>query len=167
MALSDQALDRLADIVELQPTKNAELQDRWGLESGSEVHQYLEEELGEYYFRDDDSLIRATEEAAEHVSVKPGVETRSDETLLIRVPRLERTVLEHLPGPDERGISVVATLRALEAAGIEDIDVEDVREALQTLRRKGAVEVVYRLVPTYRLETPREQLVVEAPGASA
>jgi len=74
MVLSEQAKKRLADVVQLQPTKNKELQERWGIDSGSEIHQYLESELGEYYYRDDNSLIRATEEAAELVDVAPGVE---------------------------------------------------------------------------------------------
>jgi len=65
MALSDEARERLADIVELQPTKNSELQDRWGMDSGSDVHQYLENELKEYYYRNEDSLICATPEAVE------------------------------------------------------------------------------------------------------
>ncbi|MFW5905887.1 MAG: DUF5797 family protein, partial [archaeon] len=34
MTLSEAALKRLADVVALQPTKNAELQDRWEMESG-------------------------------------------------------------------------------------------------------------------------------------
>jgi hypothetical protein len=46
MTLTEEARSRLADIVELQPTKNKVLQDRWELSSGSEVHQYLETELG-------------------------------------------------------------------------------------------------------------------------
>jgi hypothetical protein len=62
MGLSEDALDRLADVVELQPTKNAELQQRWGMESGGEVHRFLEDELREYYYRDEDSRIRATAE---------------------------------------------------------------------------------------------------------
>jgi hypothetical protein len=60
MTLSEEARDRLADVVELQPTKNSELQDRWELDSGSDVHQYLESELSDYYYRDDNSLIRAS-----------------------------------------------------------------------------------------------------------
>jgi DNA-binding FadR family transcriptional regulator len=36
-----------------------------------------------------------------------------------------------------------------------------VREALQSLRRKGVVEVVYRTVPTFRLAATREDVDVE------
>jgi len=147
-ALSEAALDRLADVVRLQPTKNKELQDAWGLESGSEVHQYLESELGDYYYRDDDSLIRATPEAADLVDVDPGIEGGDGDGVptTIRVPALEARVFR-----------VVADNDAFDA----DPSVDDVREALQSLKRKGVVEVVYRTVPTFRLAAPREEIDVE------
>lgn len=168
MALTEDARERLADIVELQPTKNAELQDRWGMESGSEVHHYLEDTLGEYYYRDDNSLIRATDDALDLVDVKPGVEENGDDGgLLVRVPELERRVLDVLPGPEERSISVVATLeRVREIEGV-DPDVDAVRSALQTLRRKGVVSVEHRIVPTYRLASDRSAIVAEAPVSEA
>lgn len=56
-------LDRLCDVVELAPTKNGELMDRWNMESGSDVHRYLERNLGDYYYRGDDKLIRPTDAA--------------------------------------------------------------------------------------------------------
>ena len=185
MGLSEQDRKRLADIVALQPTKNAELQDRWGLDSGSEVHQYHEEALGDHYYRADNSLIRATAEAAELVDVKPGVEDAGDAdgdgdgTLVIRVPALERALLDVLPEPDERSISVVATLQRIRTdgsiaaeAGLKgegadvDVDVDAVRSALQNLRRKGAVEVTHRLVPTYRCARPRSAICAEPHTAS-
>ncbi|MDL0130960.1 DUF5797 family protein [Halobacterium salinarum] len=55
--------ERIEDIVHLQPTKNATLQSKWMLSSGREVHEYLQSELTEYYFRDGDSLIWASDEA--------------------------------------------------------------------------------------------------------
>ena len=58
--LSEANRNHIADLVRLQPTKNSELQDEWGLPSGSKVHQYLQSELSDYYFRDEDSLIRAS-----------------------------------------------------------------------------------------------------------
>lgn len=157
--MSDEDRERLADVVRLQPTKNAELQERWGMDSGSAVHQYLESTLGEYYYRDDDSLIRATEEAHDLVDVEPGVEGDRDGALVIRVPELDRRILEVLPEPGGRSMSVVATLHALERT---EADVDDVRNALQRLRRKGAVEVEYRMVPTYVLARPRGEITVEA-----
>ncbi|MFC6716983.1 DUF5797 family protein [Natrialbaceae archaeon GCM10025810] len=163
MTLSEEARERLADVVELQPTKNAELQDRWEMESGSEVHQYLENELGDYYYRDDNSLIRATPEAAELVDVEPGVEDDPDADggpSRIRVPRLHARIVEVLAAPDEESESVVSVLHKLREEFDVDADAEDVRSGLQSLRRKGVVEVEYRTVPTFRLAVDREDLEV-------
>ena len=166
MTLSDEATERLADVVELQPTKNAELQERWEMESGSEVHQYLENELGDYYFRDDNSLIRATAEAADLVDVEPGIESDPDEEgapSRIRVPELQARIVEVLAGPDEESESVVSVLHSLREAYDygDDLAAEDVRSGLQRLRRKGVVEVEYRTVPTFRLAVEREDLEVD------
>jgi len=163
-ALSAEAKERLADVVRLQPTKNKELQERWGMESGSEVHQYLENELKDYYYRDDNSLIRATSEAAELVDVEPGVESDDDAggvPSVIRVPELESQVFAVVAGPDERSESVVSVLNGVRDAFDADPAVEDVREALQSLRRKGVVEVIYRTVPTFRLAVERDAVDVE------
>lgn len=165
MTLSEEARDRLADVVELQPTKNAELQDRWDLESGSAVHRYLEEELGEFYYRDDNSLIRATDEAAELVDVEPGIEGGEDGPDRVRVPELEAAILEALAGPDERAQSVVSVLHALrETDDDAGASPDDVRRALRSLRRKGVVEVEQRTVPTYRLAVDPGALSVEVTG---
>src|SRR6056297_1660700 len=107
MTLSDEARERLADLVALQPTKNAELQERWGLDSGSDVHQYLENHLKDYYYRDDNSLIRATDEAADLTGVEPGVEGgegdgEGEVPDIVRVPTLQAQVLAVLAGPEER-----------------------------------------------------------------
>ena len=163
-ALSEQAKERLADVVRLQPTKNKELQERWGMDSGSEVHRYLEGELKEYYYRDDDSLIRATAEAAELVDVEPGIEGDDAEggvPSVIRVPTLEARVFEVVAGPEDRSESVVSVLNKIREEFDVDPPVEDVRRALQSLRRKGVVEVIYRTVPTFRLTAPREEIDVE------
>jgi hypothetical protein len=160
MTLSEEATQRLAAIVELQPTKNRELMERWGMESGSEVHQYLEGELSEYYYRDENSLIRATEEAAELVDVEPGL-SEDESGTTIRVSELESRAFAVLPGPEERSQSVVSTLQDLRAEFDADPSADDVREALQALKRKGVVEVVYRTVPTYRLSRPRDEVTVE------
>jgi len=168
--LSEEAADRLADVVRLQPTKNKELQDQWGLGSGSEVHQYLESELGDYYYRDDDSLIRATPEAADLVDVDPGVEGGGAEggvPTVIRIPELEAQVFRVVAGPDERSESVVSVLHKIRDAFDADPPVDDVREALQSLRRKGVVEVVYRTVPTFRLAAARDDVDVEVPDSEA
>lgn len=158
MTLSDEARDRLADIVECQPTKNAELQERWGLESGSDVHQYLESELGDYYYRNEDSLICATPEAEALVS---GEELSENGPRTVRGSRLDATVLDQLPGPSDEPQSVVATLHAVRENGFEDVAVDEVRSSLHTLTDKGLVERVRKTVPTFRLALEREQIEIE------
>jgi hypothetical protein len=153
MTLSEEARSRLEDLVALQPTKNSELQDRWGMDSGSEVHGYLESELKEYYYRDEDSLIRATPEAADLV----GIDT-DDEVL--RVPELQARIVDVLAGPDEEPQSVVAVFHALREAGIET-DTGAVRSALRSLEDRGVVEVVRKTVPTFRLALAREEIEIE------
>lgn len=74
--LSSEAQARLADLINLQPTKNNELQERWNLDSGSEVHQYLESELKSYYYRDENSLIRATDGAEQLLNDEPDSSTK-------------------------------------------------------------------------------------------
>ncbi|ADB60272.1 hypothetical protein Htur_1384 [Haloterrigena turkmenica DSM 5511] len=165
MTLSEEATERLADVVELQPTKNSELQERWDMESGSEVHQYLENELGDYYFRDDNSLIRATAEANDLVDVEPGIESDPDDEGVpsrIRVPELQTQIVAVLAGPEEESESVVSVLHKLREEFDVDPEAEDVRSGLQSLRRKGVVEVEYRTVPTFRLTVDREELEVES-----
>jgi uncharacterized protein (DUF1697 family) len=131
------------------------------MDSGSDVHQYLENELKEYYYRDDDSLIRATADATELVDVEPGVESDEDgTTTAVRVPRLQAQVLEVVPARNEDGKSVVATLHALRDAYDVDPSTDDVSDALQALKRKGVVEVVYTTVPTFRLAVDRDELDV-------
>ncbi|WP_435125134.1 DUF5797 family protein [Halobaculum sp. D14] len=164
MSLTDEELERLADVVRLQPTKNSELQERWGLESGSDVHQYLENHLSDFYYRDDNSLIRATGEAAELTGVEPGVEDVGEEGGVpdrIRVPELQKQVFDVVAGPDERSESVVSVLHKLRDVYDVDPDVDDVRSALQSLRRKGVVDVEYRTVPTFRLAVARDEVAVE------
>lgn len=156
MTLSEQARERLGDLVELEPTKNAELQDRWGIESGSEVHSYLESELKDYYYRNEDSLICATPEAE---AIAAGEEPDSSERV-VDVTDFEAETLDTLPGPDDDPQSVVATLHALREAGL-DPEVDEVRSGLHGLVDKGAVERVRTTVPTFRLALQRENLVVD------
>ncbi|WP_299263122.1 DUF5797 family protein [Halorientalis sp.] len=155
MTLSEEARERLADVVALQPTKNAELQDQWDLESGSEVHQYLESELKEYYYRDENSLICATEDAAALV----GADDPEGERIL-QVPSLQAAVTDVLAGPGDRSQSVVSVLHDLRDTG-HDPDVDDVRSALRSLSDKGVAERIQRTVPTFRLAMAREEFTVE------
>lgn len=156
--LSEEALERLADIVELQPTKNKALQDRWGMEGGSDVHQYLESELREYYYRDENSLIRATAKGAALV----GGETGEAAEMAVHFSDLEREVFEVLAGPDEESESVVSVLHKVrDQFDRPELEAGEVRRALQTMKRKGIVEVEYRTVPTFKLAVPRDEVVIE------
>jgi hypothetical protein len=155
MTLSEKPRERLADIVELQPTKNGELQDEWGMDSGSEVHSYLESELKEYYFRNEDSLICATPEA--QALVGDGEDT-GERT--VSGTELQGQVIEVLPGPDGEPQSVVATLHDLQEGGI-DRDVDEVRSALHSLSDKGIVARVQKTVPTFRLAVERDRIDIE------
>jgi hypothetical protein len=165
MTLSEEAESRLADVVELQPTKNSELQERWDMDSGSEVHGYLESELKEYYYRDDNSLIRATEDAAELVDVEPGIDPgengQDGVPSTIRVPELQSQIVAVLAEPEERAQSVVSVLHDLREEFDVDPDPDDVRAGLQRLRQKNVVEAVYRSVPTFKLAVERDELTVE------
>ena len=153
MTLSEEAHQRLTDIVELQPTKNAALADRWGMESGSEVHQYLESELGEYYYRNENSLICATPAGETLVGGDTG------ETAL-SVSELEKQVLDVLPDVDDDPQSVVATLQGVRALG-SDPTVDEVRSTIHTLVDRGLVSRVRRTVPTFRLAVERDSLTLE------
>ncbi len=165
MSLSSEARERLADVVELQPTKNGELMERWGMDSGSEVHGYLESELGEYYYRDENSLIRATDEAAELVDVEPGVSGGGDGTPdAVTVSELAARAFEVLAGPGERSESVVSVLHSLRDAYGVDPSTDEVRDALNALKRKGVVETVQRTVPTYRRTVERDAVEVTVSG---
>ncbi|MFC6862389.1 DUF5797 family protein [Halomicroarcula sp. GCM10025817] len=159
MTLSEEASERLADIVALQPTKNRELQERWGMDSGSEVHQYLEAELKEYYYRNEDSLICATPEATTLVEGED-----PDRVQTVTVTPLQQVVLDVIAGPDEESQSVVSVLHAVRDAG-EDPEVDAVRSALRSLVDKGLVETVQKTVPTFRLAVERDALDVQTTEA--
>lgn len=156
--LSAEARERLADIVELQPTKNKALQDRWGMESGSDVHQYLESELRDYYYRDENSLIRATAEGAALVG---GGGSDAGE-MAVHLSDVERQIFDCIAGPDEASESVVSVLHKVrDRFDRPDLEAGEVRRALQTMKRKGIVAVEYRTVPTFRLAVPRDEVVLE------
>jgi hypothetical protein len=76
------------------------------------------------------------------------------------VPQLQAQVFEVLAGPEERSQSVVSTLHDLREAFDVDPSTDEVREALNALRRKDVVEVEYRAVPTYRLRVDRDSVSV-------
>jgi len=153
--LGEEARERLADVVELQPTKNADLQERWGLDGGSEVHGYLESELKEYYYRNEDSLICATPEAVELVGGDAS-------GLTVTVTPFQAAILGVLVDPEERAESVVSVLHKLREEGCDPDDGADaVRSALRRLTDRGLVDVVERTVPTFRLALARTDLDVD------
>jgi len=154
MSLSEEARDRLADIIRLQPTKNGELKAEWGMDSGSDVHQFLESELGDYYYRNDDSLICATPEAESMVNG----EVTDERT--VAGTTLQARIIDLLPGPEGEPQSVVAALHDIRETG-DDPGVDDVRSALHTLADKGVVERVSKTVPTFRLAVDREKITIE------
>lgn len=158
MSLSQEARERLEDIVSLQPTKNAELQERWDMDSGSEVHQYLESELQDYYYRNESSLICATPEAESLV----GDGESESGTRVVSGTELQAAILEVLPGPEEEPQSVVATLHDVREATDLDPGVDAVRSALHTLTDKGLVSRVRKSVPTFRLAVEREHVEIES-----
>lgn len=162
MTLSEEARARLADVVALQPTKNAELAERWDIESGKEVHRYLETELSEYYYRDENSLIRATPEAQDLVDVEPGVEENGPNgEHIVRIPSIQAKVVDVLPDPEGDPASIVALLHALREEHGIDPSTDEVRGAVKALKQKGVIAVEYRTVPTYRLAMDRDRLTVE------
>jgi hypothetical protein len=65
--LPTKALKRLSDIVTMQPTNNGELESRWEMDSGKEVHRYISTTLDEYVYRDPSVRLRATSEAEQLV----------------------------------------------------------------------------------------------------
>jgi hypothetical protein len=152
MPLSETARSRLADIAEREPTKNADLQAAWDMDTGSEVHRYLESELGPYYYRDDDSLIRLSPEGRAALEGDGGP--------AVAFSGIEREVFEALPGPGERSASVLAVLERVRETSDLDPDADAVRSALRTLVKKEVCETVERTVPTYRLSVPRSDVEV-------
>ena len=128
------------------------------MDSGSEVHQYLESELKEYYYRNEDSLICATPEAAE-LTREAGLIEATDEETSVQVPPIQARILDVIAEPAEDSPSVVAVLHALEDAG-HDFEIDDVRSALHSLVDKGIVERIRKTVPTFRLAVEREELSV-------
>lgn len=60
MDLDGEAIERLKDIVELQPTSNSELANKWGYEDSSEAFSYLNSNLDELYYRNEQNKICVT-----------------------------------------------------------------------------------------------------------
>jgi hypothetical protein len=86
--------ERVVDIVELQPTSNSVLAERWGLSGGSEVHRTITGDLDRYAARNTDSYIVATESARRYVQTlsDKGKVTLSKEPP--QIPNRAKTVLK-------------------------------------------------------------------------
>ncbi len=154
MPLSETARSRLADILEREPTKNGDLQRAWEMESGSEVHQYLESELKPYYYRDEDSLIRVSPEGKAVLSGDEG------DGPVVSFSGIEAAVFDAVPGPAEESASVVAVLHRVRERTDADPAVNEVRAALRSFVEKDVCESIERTVPTYRLAVPRSDVQV-------
>mgnify|MGYP000005857963 FL=1 len=59
--------ERVVDVVELQPTSNAVLSERWGLPDGGAVQQTISGELDRFATRNTDNYICATESARRYI----------------------------------------------------------------------------------------------------
>jgi hypothetical protein len=57
------AADLLADVRECEPATNSDLQERWGLHTGSAVADVLQNDLSEYVYRDENKRIRVRDDA--------------------------------------------------------------------------------------------------------
>jgi len=58
---------RVLDVVELQPTKNSELAERWGFDDSSHVYSYLQDELDRYTTRNNNKFLCTTDTARRRV----------------------------------------------------------------------------------------------------
>lgn len=63
----DQFDKKIVDIVELQPTSNSKLSDRWDLPDGSAVQRKISGDLDQYATRNSDNYICATESACRYI----------------------------------------------------------------------------------------------------
>lgn len=96
--LTDQDKKRILDILRMQPTKNAELQEEWGMESGEEVYNYMSSNIDDYYHRDENHKIRATERVRE---ILDDIETDDEQYSVSEPSELEdKTALDVSIGLD-------------------------------------------------------------------
>ena len=63
----DQFDNEVIDVIELQPTSNSELSERWNLPDGSAVQQKISGELDQYATRNTDNYICATESCRRYI----------------------------------------------------------------------------------------------------
>lgn len=63
--LTAEEKSRLKDIIELAPSSDSELQEKWGLEETGDVYHYLEDHLSSQYYRDSEHQIHPSSKAEE------------------------------------------------------------------------------------------------------
>lgn len=86
--------EQIVDIVELQPTSNSELSERWNLTDGSAVQRKISGELDPYATRNTDNYICATESSRRYISRLENEGTVSLSKEPPEVPNLARTVFK-------------------------------------------------------------------------
>lgn len=126
MSLSETARQRLKDVRELQPTTNGELQERWGMDSGREVAEYLRTELSTHTYRDDDSRIRAVAENGDADALSDGDgadESDTEETTETPNSRAERHT--SLSDADTDLVEMARATDHAQSAGEGDVEPAD------------------------------------------
>jgi hypothetical protein len=88
----DQFDERVVDVVELQPTSNSVLSERWGLPDGSAVQRTISGELDRYVTRNTDNFICSTESARRYVNRLENEEVVSLSKAPPEVPNQARTI---------------------------------------------------------------------------
>lgn len=85
---------RVVDLVELQPTKNDELVNRWGFADGSALYHYLNGAFDRFAFRNSDQYICTTESARRQVCALIDRDTLTATKMPPVVPPQRKTPIE-------------------------------------------------------------------------
>jgi hypothetical protein len=97
---------RVLDVVELQPTKNSELAERWGFDDSSRVYSYLQNELNRYTTRNNDNFLCATDTARRRVI---NLINRDDIKVTKKPPVVPTPAKTPIEKPDSRNPSKKST----------------------------------------------------------
>lgn len=90
----DQLDKRVVDVVELQPTSNAVLSERWGLPDGGAVQRTISGELDQFATRNTDNYICATESARRYIERLENEGAVSQSKAPPEIPNQARTVFK-------------------------------------------------------------------------
>lgn len=126
--ISQAKREHVADLVRLQPVEASDLDLRWSLPSGANVHGYLKSELADYHFRDGDDMIWASDAAEALINGHSDEETEpqlpddepqspevTEDALLREIRRLEEA-LGQVPSKAEMTTRGEYTIEQYEAA---------------------------------------------------